>query len=174
MMHLLAKAELTETRAYISLDQFLTDTRSIYDPGWLPYRIASYVIGKPLWWALQQLNIVNDEYVGGHAEDNERWRRIKGHYVVVSLLERAADAVLHTQEAKGGISLADTLYKFDGFRREFASAALPGVTLSEQDMRVVLKFLERDKRALVVEGEVSSSKCQRCEGLIHVFRRSNS
>jgi len=138
----------------ISLTQFLTDTKSVYDPGWLPYRIASYVIGKPLWWALQQLNVVNpEEYVGGHAGDSERWRKIKGDYVVLSLVERAADGVLRKQEAKTGISLADSLYKFDSFKKEFAADALPGATLSEQDLRVVLKFLERDKTAIVVEGE---------------------
>ncbi|THH33948.1 hypothetical protein EUX98_g205 [Antrodiella citrinella] len=147
-------AELVEEKTFISLPQFLTDSKSIYDPGWLPYRIASYVIGKPLWWALQQLNVVStEEYIGGHAGDNERWRRIKGDYVVLSLLERAADGVLRKQQAKNGISLADSLYKFDSFRREFSADVLPGATLSEQDIRAVLKYLERDRKAILVEGE---------------------
>lgn len=152
----LAKAELTEAKSYVPLNQFLTDTKSIYDPGWLPFRIASFVVGKPLWWALQQLNIVNsDEYVGGHASDSERWRRIHGDYVVLSLLERAAEGVLQKQQAKNGVSLAESLYKFDGFRKEFAGSIFAGVTLSEQDMRVLLKFLERDRKVVVVDGEVN-------------------
>ncbi|TCD63618.1 hypothetical protein EIP91_005169 [Steccherinum ochraceum] len=148
-------AELTESKTYIPLTQFLTDSKSVYDPGWLPLRIASFVIGKPLWWALQQLNVVDSgEYVGGHAGDNERWRKVKGDYVVLALLERAAEGVLQKQSAKSGLSLADYLYKFDSFKRQFSAVAFPGVTLSDQDMRVVLKFLERDRRALVVDGEV--------------------
>ena len=144
-----------EAKSYISLDQFLTDTKSIYDPGWLPYRIASFVIGKPLWWALQQLSVVpSDEYEGGHASDSDRWRRIGGDYVVVSLCERAAEGILQKHQSKSGVSLADSLYKFDSFIKEYASAALPNVALSRQDMKVVLKFLERDKKAVVIDGEV--------------------
>ena len=52
------------------------------------------------------------------------------------------------------VSLADTLYSFDSFRATFATSALPGVTLSDKDLRVLLKFLERDRRAVVTEGEV--------------------
>jgi hypothetical protein len=52
------------------------------------------------------------------------------------------------------VSLADTLYNFDSFRATFAASALPGVTLSDKDLRVLLKFLERDRRAVVTEGEV--------------------
>ncbi|KAI0797955.1 hypothetical protein C8Q75DRAFT_740149 [Abortiporus biennis] len=147
-------AELCEEKAYFPLQQFLNGTQSIYDPGWLPLRIASFLVGKPLWWALEQLNIVNpEEHVGGHASDTERWRKVKGDYVVLSLLEKAADAVLQRQQSKAGLSLADSLYKFDGFKTEFAGIALPGVTLSDTDMRVLLKHLERDKKAVIVRGE---------------------
>lgn len=76
---------------------------------------------------------------------------------MVSLVERAGEAVLQRQQAKNGASLADSLFKFDGFKKEFAGSALPGVMLSEQDTRAVIRFLERDKRALVIEGEVCSS-----------------
>ncbi|KAL4253181.1 hypothetical protein ABKN59_004148 [Abortiporus biennis] len=128
-------AELCEEKAYFPLQQFLNGTQSIYDPGWLPLRIASFLVGKPLWWALEQLNIVNpEEHVGGHASDTERWRKVKGDYVVLSLLEKAADAVLQRQQ-------------------KFAGIALPGVTLSDTDMRVLLKHLERDKKAVIVRGE---------------------
>jgi len=52
------------------------------------------------------------------------------------------------------VSLADTLYSFDSFRATFAASALPGVTLSDKDLRVLLKFLERDRRAVVTDKEV--------------------
>lgn len=153
------KAELVNTKSYFQLNQFLSSTQSIYDPGWLPYRIASFVVGKPLWWALQQLSIVGSEDAGGHGGDTDRWNKVKGSYVVLSLLEKAADAVLLRQQAKTSISLADSLYNFDTFRREFADKALDGVILSDMDLKVLLKYLERDKKVVVVQQEVSARAC---------------
>lgn len=137
------------------MTQFRTSKQSIYDQGWLPYRIASFVLGKPLWWALQQLSIVSDD-AGGSENDIERWKRVKGDYVVVSLLEQAADAVMRKQESKAGASLADSLYNFDSFRREFGTCAFGALELSTLDIKVLVKFLERDRQAVVVKGEVNA------------------
>jgi charged multivesicular body protein 7 len=123
-------------------------SQSVHDPGWFPYRVAAFVVGKPLQWALHQLNLNSSE----DESDTERWNRIKGDYVLVGAAERAADAVLASQRARG-VSHADTLYTFDSFRTTFASA-LPGVTLSDKDLRILIKFLERDRRAVITEKEV--------------------
>lgn len=119
-------------------------------------------MGKPLWWALQQLSFVDSEHAGGHGGDAERWKKVKGDYVVLSLLEKAADIILQKQHAKSGVSLADSLYNFETFRKEFSHDSLDGVTLSDTDMKVVLKYLERDKKAVVVRDGVSHtiSRCQ--------------
>ncbi|KAJ3552379.1 hypothetical protein NM688_g4178 [Phlebia brevispora] len=146
-------AELAESKAYYPLSQFLTSAQSIYDPGWLPYRIASFVVGKPLWWALQQLSVVESDHAGGRGGDAERWNKVKGDYVVVSLLEQAADGALRKQQVKTGISLADSLYNFESFKKEFAGDCIEGVTLSDTDMKVLLKYLERDRKAVIVEQE---------------------
>lgn len=147
------KTELISSKAYFPLSSFLTSTQSIYDPGWLPYRVASYVVGKPLWWALQQLSIVGDDD-SAHVSNAQRWSKVKGDYVVRSLLEQAGDAVLRAQEANTGLSLASTLYNFETFKREFADGAFEGVVLSDRDMKVLLKFLERDKQTIVVQNDV--------------------
>ena len=158
----------------IPLSQFLSTTQSVYDKGWLPLRIASYVIGKPLWWALQQVNIVGTDE-GGHESDAERWRKVKGEYVVLALVERAAESVLERQRQIAG-SLADTLFNFDSFRVEFSGNALEGVTLSDVDIKVLVKFLERDKSAVVVDKEVRNS-LEHSPILVtnaSIFRSSNS
>lgn len=124
-------------------------SQSVHDPGWLPYRIAAFVVGKPLQWALHQLNLNSSE----DESDTERWNRIKGDYVLVGVAERAADAVLASQRSRA-VGLADTLYSFDSFRDTFAASALPGVTLSDKDLRVLIKFLERDRRVVITEKEV--------------------
>lgn len=135
--------------AAIPPQQFLNNSNSIYDTGWLPYRLAAFIVGKPLHWALQQLDLTGSD----DDSDTERWNHIKGDYVLIGAVERAADAVLACQHERG-VSLADTLYSFDTFRAAFASSALPGITLSDKDLRVLIKFLGRDRRAVITENEV--------------------
>ena len=146
------KSELQEEKVYIPLNQFLTAAQSIYDPGWLPYRIANYVIGKPLWWALQQTGVVGPGDV--IESDTQRWKRVKGDYVLRDLVESAAQSVLAHQQAKEAGAFADKLYTMESFKREFSSVALPDV-LSDLDLKVLLKHLERDKRVVVVGGKVA-------------------
>lgn len=66
----------------MNLATFQTSVQSIYYPGSLSSRVASYVVGRPLWWALEQLSIVGD----GESEE-KRWKRQQGDYVIVPLLE---------------------------------------------------------------------------------------
>ncbi|GJE87008.1 Snf7-domain-containing protein [Phanerochaete sordida] len=147
-------AELTAAKACVPLAPFLSAVQPIRDPGSLPYRLAAYVVGRPLWWALQQAGVVASDESFGAAGDAERWRRAKGDYVVVDLVERAADAVVAGQEARGGVNVADAVYSFEGFKKTFASEAIEGVTLSDLDLKVLLKYLERDKKVIVRQGDV--------------------
>lgn len=131
------------------------------------------MVGKPLWWALQQLSIVNpDDALSGHSGDVERWKQVKGDYVVLGLVEKAAEGTIRKQQTKAGLSLADSLYKLDGFKREFSRTALAGVVLSDLDLRIVLKFLERDRKVVITKGEVSGMFDRLIQSLIAV-RSSN-
>ena len=104
------------------------------------------------------MSIVGSDETYASTGEAERWKKIKGDYVILALLERAADAVLSKQEAKAGIDLAGSLYNFESFKSAFAGI-LPDVTLSDLDLKVLLKFLVRDKRAVVRQGEVSQHTC---------------
>ena len=148
------KSELHEEKVYVPLNQFLTATQSIYDPGWLPYRIASYVVGKPLWWALQQAGVVGSGDV--IESDTQRWKRVKGDYVLRDLVESAAQGVLAHQRTKETGAFADKVYTVESFKREFSGVALPDVALSDLDMKVLLKHLERDMRVIVIDGKVTT------------------
>ena len=146
---------MCRTKALIPLNDFLGGTRSIYDPGWLPYRLASFVVGKPLWWALGQLGIVDAHGIAfGDSGAVERWKKIRGDYVAVNLLENAAEKIVERQRQKSTGQVADSLYSLDSFRDAFAECAFEGATLSTSDLKVVLKYLERDKGVLIVRGEV--------------------
>ena len=113
------------------------------------------MVGKPLWWALEQLNLVEAD--GPIESESTLWRKIKGRYVILSNLEKAADTVVERQRQKGAVSPSDVLYTFDSFRKEFCN---PGteerLPLSDQDLKVLIRFLERDKGVIVSDKEVSS------------------
>ncbi|KAF8589981.1 hypothetical protein K439DRAFT_1644850 [Ramaria rubella] len=145
---LVRKVELSSSGIVIPLKSFNTSTRSIYYTGSFPLRIVSYIVGRPLWWALKQLNFVED----GESRESEekRWKRVQGDYVVVPLLEQAADAVLEYYHSEPQLPLTDSLHSVDTFREEFASKALPGVVLSASDIKVLTKYLERDKGVIVM------------------------
>ncbi|KAG1754636.1 Snf7-domain-containing protein [Suillus lakei] len=143
-------AEMRRNNDLIPLSQFLTSQQSVYDPGWLPYRIASFVVGKPLWWAMEQLDIVRSE---DSYTEAETWKKIEGDYVMLGLVVQAADT-LETLRDGAGASPADNLYTFEEFRREFGPKVLPGVVLSEMDTKVLIKYLERERRVVVQKGDV--------------------
>lgn len=167
--NVLVKAELQRNRAFVTLSQFLTSQQSVYDPGWLPYRIASFLVGKPFWWAMEQLDIVRSEDAYSEAE---MWKRVEGEYVLLRLVERAADTV---DASLGGLCLADRLYTVTTFRKAFGSKVLPGVSLSETDTRVLLRYLERDRRVLVQDKDVRPfESLLHCEVLTKLFTRSSN
>jgi charged multivesicular body protein 7 len=155
-----SKTELRSTRTVVPLPNFLSAKVSIYDPGWLPARIAAYVVGKPLWWALEQMGVVGEEGILGsgirqhHHKDESWW----GDYVLVPLLERAADAVMERQDMRMG-SLGDALYTVETFRTAFAGVCGGGEdeVLRETDVKVLVKYLEHDRGVLVADKEVRCS-----------------
>ena len=137
---------------------------SILVPGWLPYRIASFVVGKPLWWALEQIGIVENDSED-HQDSNSLQADWFGEYVFVELLEHAADAVLTLQEAHA-TGPADALYTIEGFKKTFASifSVSEQSTLSETDAKVLIKFLERERKAVVTDNEVSTLQSSTKQG----------
>ncbi|KAH8116804.1 Snf7-domain-containing protein [Phellopilus nigrolimitatus] len=138
--------ELRDTRALIPLSDFLNSPTSVYDTGSLAYKVASYVVGKPLWWALEQLSIVDSEHF---ESEMSLWKKVKGPHVILSNVEKTADAIVERLRQNATFSPADTLYSFDSFRREFA-----GHSLSETDLKVLIKFLNRDKKVIVSDKDI--------------------
>lgn len=158
------------TRSAIPLSEFLTLKTSIYDPGWLPTRIAAFVVGRPLWWALEQMGVVGEEgLLGGGSSRHQQHKDTSwwGDYVLVRLVEAAAENAMKVQEARMG-SVGDTLYTLDEFRAVFSGVLGTeagndeeelGLTstagsLRETDAKVLLKFMERDLGVIVYDKDV--------------------
>ncbi|KAJ7632803.1 Snf7-domain-containing protein [Roridomyces roridus] len=140
--------ELRAQKVLLTQSEFLDFKESIYNPGWLPGRIAAYVVGKPLWWALEQLGIVGEEGFISTAQDDKgtTWW---GDYVVVPLLEAATDKVLAKQ-----LRQPDALYSLESFKLEFSSALSGFDALPDREARLLLRFLERDRRAVIVQQDI--------------------
>ncbi|KAF5389917.1 hypothetical protein D9757_003686 [Collybiopsis confluens] len=157
----------------MSLGTFLSLAASLYAPQSKAYLTAipslflSYVVAKPLWWALESAGVVGEDSLASSISStfssfrsapskvDTRWY---GDYVLLHLVEQAAEAVLEKQMAKS-TGPADSLYSFDSFRKEFAECIMhpredESPLMSEIDMKVILRYLERDKGAVVVEDEI--------------------
>lgn len=135
-------------------------------------------MGRPLWWALEQVGLVGEEGLLSsgnrkyHHKDTSWW----GEYVFVSLVEKAAEAVIERQELTS-TSRGDSLFTFESFRTRFAGVAggEENQALRETDAKVVIKYLERERGVVVIEKEVHSF-CRIYASFLmrHGFRSSNS
>lgn len=87
--------------------------------------------------------------------DDRKW---EGEYVVLRLIERAGENVLATQRAKAS-GPGDILYTLEMFRQQFATCVglAPDTAMSRADAVVLLKYLERDKKAVIVDQDVCGS-----------------
>ncbi|EJU05330.1 hypothetical protein DACRYDRAFT_46449 [Dacryopinax primogenitus] len=145
--------EMVESSSLYPLMSFLTSPYSIYDTSSLPWKTATYLIGKPIWWAMGQLRLVGDRIPADESVAS-RWKRAKGKYVIKANLEKAADAILEHEQSKSHLSIVDRLHNAASFLKEYREVAFPGVVLSETDVKALLKYLERDRKAIVMEKEV--------------------
>lgn len=60
-----------------------------------------------------------------------------------------------SQLSKKKDSIIERMYTVDSFTQAFASTCLGSQTLTTNDMQVLLKYLQRDKRVLLRDGDVS-------------------
>ena len=159
----------------IPLSTFLSSLNSIYASrsalfyvAAVPSFVLSYGVAKPLWWALEQVGVVGEDSLissvsstfsrsSSASLSHESWF---GDYVLVGLVEKAGQSVIEMQRDKAA-GPGDALYSLEGFRREFAACVLgrslddENSSMSELDMKILLKYLARDKCVVVFDGEVS-------------------
>jgi charged multivesicular body protein 7 len=143
-----SKTELTLLRHFFALKSFLSAKETIHDNSWLGTSTTNFAVGKPLRWALEALGLVGEE-----TEDTRRWW---GDYVVVSLVQQAANATLERQRKKPTPGPSGSLYTFESFRNEFSACLSPqeDFIMSDLDGKVLIRYLERDAKAIVVDNEV--------------------
>ncbi|KAJ7650488.1 hypothetical protein FB45DRAFT_731124 [Roridomyces roridus] len=131
---------------------FLTQRKSIYDPSPLTGRIAAYALST-LWWSLDQLGVVGEDVLiptlGSQDHTDTSWW---GDYVVVSMVASAADAVIATQSQSH--RLTDVLYSVDELKHRYSSVLGATDLLLDGDAEILLKFLQRERSAIVMDQDV--------------------
>ena len=120
----------------IPVKEFLAIDHSIYSKSWVP---SPWTV---LQWGLRQIGLAG----AGSYEGTAGSRKLKTTaFVLVEGLEKVASQVLAAREKRGN-NLTDRLMSREEFGQEVA--ALRSATVSEEDIRILLRFLERDKQAL--------------------------
>ncbi|KAJ7650518.1 hypothetical protein FB45DRAFT_732022 [Roridomyces roridus] len=129
---------------------FLTQRKSIYDPSPLTGRIAAYALST-FWWSLEQLGVAGEDGLNSTAQDHmdASWW---GDYVVVPMVASAADALIakHPHDH----CLTSVLYSVDELKDQIYSVLGAADGLLDDDADILLKFLQRNRSAIVMDGEV--------------------
>lgn len=150
--------DLAASRHLIPVREFLNSSIPITGPSTqsnsrigLPSArsVASFVVGKPLWWALGQLGVT----ASGADDDTEQsdmreWARAKGQYVIWDNLQTSTDQVLSHHFQSGRLSPLDSLYTLTAFK-SLITQSQPHLT--ETDIQIIVKHLSRDRKVAHVE-----------------------
>lgn len=127
----------------IPVKEFLNTDRSIYSKSWVP---GPWTV---LQWGLQQIGLAGT----GSYEGTSGARKLKtSAFVLVEVLEKVAAQVLAARE-KRGQSLTDRIVSREEFGQELGALGVAGV--SDEDITILLRYLERDKQALSYNDNVS-------------------
>jgi charged multivesicular body protein 7 len=104
-----------------------------------------------LQWGLRQIGLAGT----GNYEGSSGARKLKtSSFVLVEALEKVAAQVLAARE-KRAQSLTDRIVSRDEFSQNLA--ALPGALVSDEDVGILLRYLERDKQALSYNDKVGDT-----------------
>ncbi len=73
-------------------------------------------------------------------------------------MQGLADSIIAAQDEKSSLTLSESLYTIESFKKYAESCAVQlgaGIkSLSDTDVKVLVKYLARDRRVIIVQGEV--------------------
>ncbi|KAL7419050.1 hypothetical protein Q5752_005886 [Cryptotrichosporon argae] len=157
-------SEIT-SRSLVPLPTFLASPTPIHASPSLSARAAA-LAAAPLWWALDQ---VNPWSARGETEE-QTWRRVRGEYAYVALVERAAARFAAHLAANPPLDYTSSLFSPTSFQtlvgaldllspvreagRKPDVPATASPVLSSRDVEVLLRWLARDAGVIVYDGEV--------------------
>jgi charged multivesicular body protein 7 len=131
-------------REWIQVNEFKESKESVYRKGW---RVPG--IGEVVGWGLRQLGLVGDMDDTHLDHGKASWK-----VVILENLEEAGRAVMKRMEGHKG--RVERIYSKALFKESFEDVL--GKKLSEGDIELLLKFLQRDKGVLAFDGETIKFK----------------
>ncbi|KAF8463516.1 Snf7-domain-containing protein [Kalaharituber pfeilii] len=137
--------ESLTTKALIPLTTFLTQPDSIYTQSWAS-TITNFV------WS--RIPIVGE--TAAPVDDSREGTLKTAQYVVVKNVEEAARAVVKQQAERRSGRVSD-VWTIEGFAEEFMNPFGKG-RFTDNDLMVILKYLERDAKEISVSGNTIKFK----------------
>ncbi|CAG8713471.1 13984_t:CDS:2 [Gigaspora margarita] len=107
---------------------------STQNQSWTSWIVSKFIV-NPIYWRLQKLISSGNYY-------SAKW-------VKMDTLKEAAIRVLQYQEKHGINGITDNLYTLSSFKAEFATVAMPNVTLSDFDIKILIIYLESERKVLI-------------------------
>ncbi|KAH4050259.1 hypothetical protein HBH98_094040 [Parastagonospora nodorum] len=138
--------DAAQKREWIPQNDFWTAKESIYKTSWIPSPL------KVLQWSLRQVGVL------GQPSSPQKLQG--GGFVVVKNVEAVANEIL--KKTKEHTSTADRVMSKAEFSKRFLGVSDPGAALTygEGDTNLLLQYLQRDRQALLFDGQTVKFKAE--------------
>ncbi|KAL5396643.1 hypothetical protein PMIN02_003023 [Paraphaeosphaeria minitans] len=133
--------------AFVSAQDWLTSTQSIYDKSW--FKLPKVSIGGVLSGAWE---LGRNKLLGPSTQ------LPAGPFVVVANVEAAAEAILDQRREQPNVSIADRIYSKAAFLERFRNVLNLNAPITARDLDILLVHMVRDRHELAVKGGVIKFK----------------
>ncbi|CAJ0748803.1 5813_t:CDS:2 [Entrophospora sp. SA101] len=106
--------------------------------GWLSW-IYTRLVSQPIAWTFQNLT------------GSEPVNIISGKWVKMDKLKESSTKIIQLHEKIALNQISDNLYTLATFKSEFATKIIPGSVLTDTDIKVLITYLEYDRKVIVTK-----------------------
>ncbi|ORY00432.1 hypothetical protein K493DRAFT_405919 [Basidiobolus meristosporus CBS 931.73] len=131
--------------------------------GWGSWLVDT-LLTSPLLWGLQKLSL----------SDNSKSKGSKTKYVLMHLLKEAGDKASRLQAESSTFGVTDCLMSFQEFQDKFEGNIFEGVQLSEDDIHVLIRYLEKNRKAVAIRYKTTENSPPQLHDMVIKFVHSNS
>ncbi|KAF2451474.1 hypothetical protein P171DRAFT_492837 [Karstenula rhodostoma CBS 690.94] len=139
--------DATKRGAFVTAQDWLTSTQSIYDKSW--FKLPKMSVGGVLSGAWE---LGRNKVLGPSTQVPA------GPFVVVANVEAAAEAILNQQRKQPHVSIADRIYSKPAFLERFRNALNIDAPITARDLDVLLVHMVRDRQEIALERSIIKFK----------------
>ncbi|UZJ51170.1 hypothetical protein CBS101457_000490 [Exobasidium rhododendri] len=162
--------ELQASHHLYAVNAFLSSASKLTGPSTSKKRLSSTVFSVasfPLTWAFSQLSSSLGLGEGVDGEDSERdWKKARGDWVIWDNLQSITNAILSIHRSSPRLSPLESLFSLRNFQVELVDPAFKQIAgdsaaecstapcCSSLDLRVLIRYMERDRGVAISQGQV--------------------